>query len=261
MRGYGQSDRPAAIEQYTMLHLVGDMIGLMDALGAETAVIAGHDWGAPVAWSTALMRPDRVRGVLGLSVPYLPRGALSPLAVLRAALGEDFYMVYFQQPGVAEAELERNPRDTLRRLLYSASGDAPSSEGQVVGNAAGGLLSHTLDPERLPDWLSETDVDFYGAEFARSGFAGGLNWYRNLDRNWELTGPWHGAQVKPPAYFMAGDRDLVLAFPGFGEIIAGLQAYVPNLRGSRVLPGCGHWTQQERPAEVNDAMLEFLRGL
>ena len=261
MRGYGRTDRPEAIEQYTILHLVGDVIGLMDALGAETAVIAGHDWGAPVAWSAALMRPDRVHGVIGLSVPYLPRGPLSPLAGLRAAHGEDFYMVYFQRPGAAEAELERDPRDTLRRLLYSASGDAPPGEGQFVGNAAGGLLPHTLDPETLPAWLDEADVDFYAAEFARSGFRGGLNWYRNLDRNWELTGPWQGARVTLPALFVAGDRDLVLAFPGFGHLVAGLEAFVPNLRRSLVLPGCGHWTQQERPSEVTDAMLEFLRGL
>src|SRR5919197_888383 len=137
MRGYGGTDRPEAIERYTILHLVGDIIGLLDALGAETAVIAGHDWGAPVAWHTALLRPDRIRGVIGLSVPHLPRGPLSPLGGLRHVLGEDFYMVYFQQPGPAEAELGRNPRDTLRRLLYTASGDAPLREGETVGNAAG----------------------------------------------------------------------------------------------------------------------------
>jgi pimeloyl-ACP methyl ester carboxylesterase len=261
LRGYGRTDQPAAIDQYTMLHLVGDVVGLIDALGAETAVVVGHDWGGPVAWNTALLRPDRVRGVIGLSVPYLPRGPLSPLAALRAALGEDFYMVYFQQPGLAEAELERDPRDTLRRLLYSASGDAPTRPGEVVGNAAGGLLAHTPDPETLPGWLSEADVDAYAEEFRHSGFGGGLNWYRNLDRNWELTAPWNGAPVTPPALFIAGDRDLVLAFPGFGALIAGLQAFVPNLRRTLILPGCGHWTQQERPVEVTEAMLDFLRSL
>jgi pimeloyl-ACP methyl ester carboxylesterase len=261
MRGYGRTDRPAAIEQYTILHLVGDVIGLMDALGVETAVVVGHDWGAPVAWNTALMRPDRVRGVVGLSVPYLPRGPRSPLVDLRAALGEDFYMVYFQEPGVAETELERDPRGTLRRLLYSASGDAPLREGQAVGRAAGGVLAHSIDPETLPAWLGEADLDVYAADFERSGFGGGLNWYRNLDRNWELTAPWHGARVAPPALFIRGDRDLVLAFPGFAAIIAGLQTVVPNLRRTLVLPGCGHWTQQERPSQVTDAILEFLRSL
>jgi pimeloyl-ACP methyl ester carboxylesterase len=261
MRGYGGTDRPEAIERYTILHLVGDVIGLIDALGEERAVVVGHDWGAPVAWHAALLRPDRVRGVVGLSVPHLPRGPISPLAGLRQALGEDFYMVYFQRPGVAEAELERDPRATLRRLLYSASGDAPLRAGERVGNAAGGLLPHTADPATLPAWLAEEDLDWYAAEFERTGFRGGLNWYRNLDRNWELTAPWQGAVVTPPALFMAGDRDLVLGFPGFRELIAGLPAFVPNLRQGVILPGCGHWTQQERPVEVTDAILEFLAAL
>ena len=261
MRGYGRTDRPEAIEKYTILHLVGDMIGLMEALGEETAVIAGHDWGAPVAWHTALLRPDRIRGVIGLSVPHLPRGPISPLAGLRAVAGENFYMVYFQQPGVAEAELERDPRATMRRLLYTASGDAPVREGQVVGNAAGGLLPNTLDLETLPAWLTEADIDFYTGEFERSGFRGGLNWYRNLDRNWELTAAWQGAKLMPPALYIAGDRDLVVAFPGFRDSIAGQQAFVPNLRRTIMLPGCGHWTQQERAAQVNTAMIEFLRSL
>ena len=261
MRGYGDTDRPDQIDRYTIFHLVGDVVGLMDALGEESAVVVGHDWGAAVAWHTALLRPDRVRGVVGLSVPHLPRGPLSPLAALRGALGEDFYMVYFQQPGVAEAELERDPHATLRRLLYSASGDAPVRVGERVGDAAFGLLAHTVDPDRLPAWLTESDVDVYAAQFARSGFAGGLNWYRNLDRNWELTAPWQGAPVTPPALFMAGERDLVLAFPGFREVIAGLPAFVPNLRRSEILPGRGHWIQQERPADVNAALLQFLSDL
>lgn len=261
MRGYGQTDRPQAIDSYTILHLVGDVIGLIDALGAATAVVVGHDWGAPVAWHTALLRPDRVRGVVGLSVPHLPRGPLSPLAALRAVLGEDFYMVYFQEPGVAEAELERDPRDALRRVLFSASGDAPTQAGQLLGGTKGGFLAQSVDPETLPGWLTEADVDFYAAEFARTGFRGGLNWYRNLDRNWELIAPWQGAPLTPPALFIAGDRDLVLDFPGFKDLIAALDMFVPNLRRSLILPGCGHWTQQERPAEVNAALLEFLRAL
>ncbi|HEX3246388.1 MAG TPA: alpha/beta hydrolase, partial [Chloroflexota bacterium] len=124
-RGYGQTDRPDDVQKYTQLHLVGDVIGLLDALGEQQAVVVGHDWGAPVAWNTALLRPDRVRGVVGLSVPYTPRGATSMLTALRSVLGEGFYMAYFQEPGVADAELGRNPRETIRRLLYSASGDVP----------------------------------------------------------------------------------------------------------------------------------------
>src|SRR5690242_7322102 len=191
-RGYGQTTRPAAVEKYTQLHLVGDVIGLLDALGetppsggggqggeAQQAVIVGHDWGAPVAWNTALMRPDRVRGVAGLSVPYAPRGPVSMLTAMRSLLGDGFYMQYFQKPGVAEAELERDPRASLRRLLFSASGDAPQVAGldKPVVPAGGGMLDITADPPQLPAWLSEADLDVFAAEFARTGFTGGLNWY------------------------------------------------------------------------------------
>ncbi len=260
LRGYGQTDRPAAAAQYTQLHHVGDMLGVLDALGEQQAVIVGHDWGAPVAWHTALLRPDRIRGVVGLSVPYTPRAPVPPIAALRAAAGENFYIVYFQQPGVAEAELERDVRETMRRTLFSASGDAPVREGPV-GAVPGGFLSAMVSPETLPAWLTEADIDFYAGEFARTGFTGGLNWYRCMDKTWELMGAWNGAQVTPPALYMAGERDLVVQFPGFRELIAGLKAFVPNLTKTVMLPGCGHWTQQERPNEVNAALIEFVKGL
>ena len=261
-RGYGQTNRPEAIEQYTMLHLVGDIVGLLDALGAETAVIAGHDWGAPVAWNAAMMRPDRFRGVISLSVPYMPRGPISLTQALKQLVGDSFYILYFQQPGVAEAELERDVRATLRRVLYSASGDVPPGEGGIgLVPHSGGFLSNSVDPKTLPAWLTEEDIDFYAGEFERSGFRGGLNWYRNIDRNWELTAAYTGAPVTPPALFIAGERDGVLAFRGMRALLERLTDFVPNLRRTILLPGCGHWTQQERPAEVNAAMIEFLRGL
>jgi pimeloyl-ACP methyl ester carboxylesterase len=260
LRGYGQSDRPTAPAQYTQLHLVGDVLGLLDALGAPQAVIVGHDWGAPLAWHTALLRPDRIRGVVGLSVPYTPRAPVPPIAALRAAAGENFYIVYFQQPGVAEAELERDVRETMRRTLFSASGDAPVPEGPA-GVLPSGFLSAMVAPETLPPWLSEADLDFYTAEFTRTGFSGGLNWYRAMDQTWELMAAWNGAQVTPPALYIAGERDLVVRFPGFTELIAGLKAFVPNLKKTIMLPGCGHWTQQERPDEVNAALIEFIKGL
>ena len=262
-RGYGQTSRPEAIEQYTQLHLVGDVIGLLDALGEERAVVVGHDWGAPVAWNTALMRPDRVRGVVGLSVPYAPRGPVSMLTAMRSALGDGFYMNYFQQPGVADAELARDPRATLRRLLVSASGDAPRVAGhaQPVVPPGGGMLDILVNPETLPAWLSEADLDYFAGEFARTGFTGGLNWYRTIDLSWELMAPWQGAVVTPPALYVTGDRDLVYAFPGMDQLIAHLRVFVPHLTRTVILPGCGHWTQQERPQEVNAALLEFLAGL
>ena len=268
MRGYGQTDRPEAIDQYTLLHLIGDMVGLLDALGAEQAVIAGHDWGAPVAWHAALLRPDRFRGVIGLSVPYRPRGRVRPTTVMPQSDEAVFYQLYFQTPGVAEAEFERDPRHTIRSILYSISGDAPPVGGSAAATGAAGMvhrergfLAALVNPASLPSWTTEADVDFYAAEFARTGFRGGLNWYRNIDRNWELLAPLAGARLVVPALYIAGDRDVVLAFAGVDDAIRNLSVAVPQLRGTVILPGCGHWTQQERASEVNVAMIDFLRRL
>ena len=268
MRGYGQSDAPDEIDRYTLFHLVGDMVGLLDALGAESAVIAGHDWGAPVAWHAALLRPDRFRAVIGLSVPFRPRGSARPTTVMPQTDDAVFYQLYFQTPGVAEAELERDVRTTIRRLLYSISGDAPRGQATMSGPdavgmvpARGGFLSRSVDPSSLPPWLTEADIDRFVEEFARTGFRGGLNWYRNIDRNWELLAPYAGARVTVPALYAAGDRDLVVAFRGMDQLIPNLRKFVPGLRRTLVLPGCGHWTQQERPREVNAAMVDFLRTL
>jgi len=268
MRGYGQTDRPAAIDQYTLLHLTGDMVGLLDALREQTAVIAGHDWGAPVAWHAALLRPDRFRGVVGLSVPFIPRGPAPPTTLMPQTADTQFYQLYFQTPGVAEAELERDVRRTIRSLLYSGSGSVPrlgkeTNTGADVGMVSrqGGFLDRMVDPAMLPQWLTDADIDFYVQEFTRTGFAGGLNWYRNHDRNWKLLAPLAGARVNVPALYVAGDRDLVVAFRGMDQLIANLAQFVPQLRKTILIPGCGHWTQQERASEVNDAMVEFLRQL
>jgi len=263
-RGYGQTDRPTEIEHYTQLHLVGDIVGLLDALGEEKAVLVGHDWGGPVTYNTALLRPDRFRGVVLLSTPYVPRGPFSMLAAMQSVLGEGFYMAYFQKPGVAEAELERDVRTTMRTFLYSASGDAPQpQEGvqQPVVPEGKGILDIMAQPQTLPAWLTEDDVDFYAAEFARTGFSGGLNWYRTIDKSWELMAAWNGAPLLAPTLYIVGDRDLVFHFPGVSDLIANQQAFVPNLKRTVILPGCGHWTQQERVVEVNAAMIEFLKGL
>jgi pimeloyl-ACP methyl ester carboxylesterase len=254
--GPGQSDE---VSDYTILHLTGDVIALMDALGEERAVVAGHDWGAPVAWHTALLRPDRVRGVIGLSIPYRPRGRSAPIPAMRAGIGEGFYMVYFQQSGVADEELGRDLRATFRRVLSSASGD--SQGGVPVISPGGGFLDLCPEPRSLPPWLTGEDIDAYAADYAEAGFTGPLNWYRNLDRNWELTGAWHGARVIVPALYVAGDRDLVLNFPGARQMLPRLREFAPRLREPVLLDGCGHWTQQERPDEVSKAMIGFLREL
>ena len=266
-RGYGQTDKPEAIDQYTLLHLVGDAVGLLDALGEPTAVIAGHDWGAPVAWHAALLRPDRFRAVIGLSVPFRPRGATRPTTLMPQTEDAVFYQLYFQQPGVAEAEFERDPSATIRQVLYAGSGDSkkglasPGVAGVGMVPRKGGFLAGREIPATLPPWLTEANVDFYAGEFKRSGFRGGLNWYRNIDRNWELLAPWSGAQVTVPALYIAGDRDLVVAFRGMDKLLPALKQFIPQLTDTIMLPGCGHWTQQERPAEVNAAMIAFLQGL
>ena len=268
MRGYGQTDQPAEIDQYTLLHLVGDMVGLVDALGGGPAVIAGHDWGAPVAWHAALLRPDRFRAVIGLSVPYRPRGSVRPTTAMPQTDDAIFYQLYFQTPGVAEAELSRDVRSSIRRVLYGGSGDGRRT-GAGLGNPAavgmvprtGGFLNHTAEPPALPAWLTAADVEFYAGEFTRAGFRGGLNWYRNIDRNWELMGPYAGARVTVPALYVAGDQDLVVHFRGMDQLLPNLKKFVPELRRTIMLPGCGHWTQQERPKDVNDAMIDFLNTL
>ena len=266
MRGYGKTDRPEEIDRYTLLHLVGDMVGLLDALGADSAVIAGHDWGAPVAWNSALLRPDRFRAVIGLSVPFGPRRPSRPTGLMPQTDDAIFYQLYFQEPGVAEAELERDPRATIRRLLYSASGDASDGGARDPGTVGmvprkGGFLNYMADPASLPSWLTPADVDFFAGEFTRTGFRGGLHWYRNIDRNWELFAPFAGLRVTVPALYVAGDRDLVVHFRGVDQLIANLKTFVPGLRRTLMLPGCGHWTQQERSKDVNAAIIEFLRTL
>ena len=261
MRGYGETDAPAAIDQYTILHLVGDIVELVRALGEKEAVVVGHDWGAPVAWHCALLRPDLFRAVVGMSVPYAPPGRMDLLTSLEQAGISTFYMQYFQTPGVAEAELEHDVRDSVRRIAYSASGEGPEGKGFSMLRPGKGLLDNTVAPDGPLTWLSEADVDHYTREFERTGFRGGLNWYRNLRRNWELTTAWRGCPIRQPSLFIAGERDGVLKFPASKAQIEAYAKTLPGLRGSHVLPGAGHWVQRERAAEVSTLVVDFLRGL
>ncbi|WP_249227007.1 alpha/beta fold hydrolase [Kutzneria sp. CA-103260] len=256
-RGYAGTDRPEAIDQYTLLHLVGDVVGLIHALGEREAVVVGHDWGAPVAWNTALLRPDIIRGVAGLSVPPTRRAPAKPLGLLEQRFGKGFYQIYFQEPGVADAELGRDIKDTFRRFLVAASGDGTVSPSNGENT---GFLDSMPYPETLPSWLTEADLDAFTEQYQRNGFTGGLNWYRNIDRNWELTAAWAEAKITPPALYFTGTKDVVRSF-GAPDFIEKLPELAPNLRGVVDLEGCGHWTQQERPDEVNAALVEFLKGL
>jgi pimeloyl-ACP methyl ester carboxylesterase len=263
LRGYGRSDRPEEVEKYTILHDIGDIVGLVGALGAKQAVIAGHDIGAAIAWQAALLRPDRFRAVIALSPPFRSRGfgdSGPPTTLMPQNDNAVFYQLFFQTPE-AEAGLGRDLRRTFRSQFYMLSGDRPPSAGG--GWFAAGMLPRKggplTDPPSLPAWVTESDIDVYVAEFTRSGFHGPLAWWRNIDRGWELMAPFAGAAVTVPALYMAGDRDVIVAV--FSQDIAKQSALVPKLRPAIMLPGCGHWTQQERAPEVGAAMIDFLRSL
>jgi pimeloyl-ACP methyl ester carboxylesterase len=261
MRGYGGSEAPEAIDQYTLFHMVGDMAELVKALGESRAAIVGHDWGAPVAWHAALWRPDLFHAVCGMSVPYSAPGYVDILTALEKLGITDFYLQYFQKPGVAEAELQQDIRGALRRIYFAASGDVEDKGKGFARLATGTLLGNTVDPPALPAWLSEADLDYYTEEFRRTGFRGGLSWYRNLRRNWELGGPWRGQPVRQPSLFIAGSRDGVLRFPAAQAQLDAFPKTLPALSGSHILEGAGHWVQQERPHEVNKLLIDFLKGL
>jgi len=261
MRGFGRSSAPDDVAAYSILHNVGDMVALVEALGAKRAVIVGHDWGAPVAWHAALMRPDIFSAVAGLSVPHRRRGLTMPLETLKQAGKSDYYWIYFQEPGVAEAEFERDPRATIRRILYFGSGDTPREHKMsFYVDRQKGFLGPSIDPVALPPWLSETDIDVFATEYQRTGFRGGLNWYRNIDPNWELTSPWHGAIIRQPALFIAGTRDAVITGSIGQRGLDELESVVPNLAKKILIDGAGHWIQQERPTAVNAALIEFARA-
>jgi pimeloyl-ACP methyl ester carboxylesterase len=261
MRGYGGTDAPAEPDAYTTLHLVGDMVELVNALGEQQAVIVGHDWGALVAWSAALIRPDMFRAVVGMSVPFSPPGRVELLGALAARGISDFYIQYFQTPGVAEAELERDVESSIRRIYFSGSGDGPDALvfGQLQPGK--GFLGGTIEPETLPAWLTLEDIAYYTREFTRSGFRGGLNWYRNMTRSWALLAPWRDCIIRQPSMFIAGSRDAVLKFPGSARQIEAFAQTLPGLRGCHILEGAGHWIQRERATEVNELLLGFLKKL
>jgi pimeloyl-ACP methyl ester carboxylesterase len=260
VRGYGSSDAPEAIEAYSMKQMTADYVGLLDALGEKDAVIVGHDWGAPMAWNSAVLYPDRYRAVAAMSVPYGPRSAAPPLQTMRAIFKDTFfYIVYFQDIGIAERELDADPYRTMRLILYSASGDAPMAPG-FAGKAKGlGLLDGMNDPATLPGWITEADLQYFAAEFKKAGFRGGINRYRNMDRDWEELPQLQDAHVTQPALFVAGEKDGVIAMNPAS--IDTMKAHCDNLRDVVLLPGAGHWTQQERPAETNAALVRFLKGL
>jgi pimeloyl-ACP methyl ester carboxylesterase len=261
MRGYGGTDAPPDSDAYTMLHHAGDLVDLVRVLGETQAVVVGHDWGAPAAWNAAMLRPDVFRAVVGMSVAFTPPSGTDPLTALERAGVKTFYMQYFQTPGVAEAEFEADVEATLRRVYYSMSGDGP---GRVVaGIMAPGarFLDSTVEPDSLPDWLRQEDIAYVAGEFRRTGFRGGLNWYRAIRRSSELLAPWRGCVIRQPSLFIAGAGDDVLKFPGAKARLDDLPRVLPGLRGRHILEGAGHWIQRERAQAVNELLLAFLSSL
>lgn len=255
-RGYGGSSRPEAVEAYDIAALTGDLIGLMDAVGAERAALVGHDWGAVVAWSTPLLHPGRVAAVAGLSVPPVPRPLTPVTEALRRIFGDNFfYMLYFQKPGVADAEMDADPRRSMRRMLggMRAPKDAEAAL-RMVAPGPEGFIDRLPEPDRLPDWLTDTDLDHYVTEFSRTGFTGALNWYRNYERNWDITAHPAAETISVPSIFVGGTDDPVLTFTKTdraAEVVKGPYRQV-------MLDGAGHWIQQERPDEINAELLTFL---
>jgi len=241
MRGFGQSSAPVEIEAYDVLSLCGDLCGLLDEVGEQSAIFVGHDWGANLVWHLAWIHPERVKAVAGLSVPFVPRAPAAPIAIMRSHLGEDFYIVWFQQPGVADEALSRDVRRTLTTSRQWTSQWA-EEEGSSMSRAS---------------WLSEDELSFYIESFQRTGFTGGLNWYRNIDRNWALTEPFSERKIAQPAMFLTGELDPVRRFMP----VEAMNGWVTDLRQQVVVAEAGHWVQQQAPEAVNEALLSFLGEL
>ena len=240
LRGFGGSSSPEAIEAYDIEQLTGDLVGLLDALEIDAATVVGHDWGSDLAWKFALTKPQRVSAVVGISVPYVPRAPAAPTTLMREHIGEDFYIVWIQEPGAAEAALSADVRRTLAtREVWNAEWAARHDEPPT------------------PPWMSDDDLQLYVDEFTRTGFTGGLNWYRNLDRNWEQLAAYDGRTIDQPALFITGSRDPVRAFMPH-EAMTGS---VTDLRDVVIIDGAGHWVQQECPEEVDEALIGFLDQL
>ena len=262
-RGYGRTEAPPEISDYTVMHLVGDLVGLVEALGETEASLVGHDWGSLVTWTAAQLRPDVFTTIGVLSVPTRPRIGMRPMDMYRKLFGDRFfYQLYFQTPGVAEHELQNDVWVTMRKMLHGASGAVERSKMFDLTDsppATNFMFQAMEDPgDAIAGWLTPDDLAYFVGSFEHSGFRGGLNWYRNMDRNWELMGAMAGRKVEQPTVFITGDRDVV---PFTDEFEAGMREVVTDLREVHVLPGIGHWTQQEAALDVNRILVDFLASV
>ncbi len=263
MRGYGQTEAPAEVADYDIVHLAADMVGVLDALGEEQATIVGHDWGAMVAANAVLLHPERFSSLVLMSVPHRGRGRQSPMAAMQAQFSDNFFYILYHNEagGVAELEYDGDPRGILSRLYLSP--DSPR-EAPVVTDpkrSAGGWIPRLGAAKELPGWLTEEDLDYYVSQFERSGFRGGVNYYRNFQRNWEITEHLADAKIEVPTLFVAGAKDVVIGGATAAMLEGVMAATVPDLRGVVIVPEMGHWIQQEDPVATNEALLGFLQSL
>ncbi|KAJ9171795.1 hypothetical protein P3X46_015109 [Hevea brasiliensis] len=255
LRGYGDTDAPPSFTQYTVLHIVGDLVGLLDYLGIDQVFLVGHDWGASMAWYFCLFRPDRIKALVNTSVVFSPRNPhVKPVERFRQVLGDDFYMCRFQEPGEIEDDFSQAGTEKIIRRFLTSRNPKPPCVPKEIG------FRGLPDPPSLPPWLSEEDINYYVSKFNQKGFTGGLNYYRCLDLNWELTAPWTGLQIKVPVKFIVGDLDITYHFPGVKEFIhnGGLKKYVPFLQEVVVMEGVAHFLTEEKPEEISAHIYDFI---
>ena len=265
VRGYGGSDKPDPVAAYGLEQIVGDLVGLTDTLQpGSPSILLGHDWGAPIVWNAALTRPDKFRAVGALSVAYMGLGERPFSAYfhdLFTAKNRFFYQAYFEAEGVAEAEAEADIGGLLRKFVYAISGDAPDGTWPVNKTAADDLLTGLVDPEPFPAWMTQADLDYYVSQFKQSGLRGPINRYRNHEQDFAWQSQFRGRKIEQPALFVSGTRDMAYNMFGGPDPLPIMRQHVTNLQVAEILDGCGHWTQQERPDEVNALLIPWLKGL
>lgn len=257
LRGYGDTEAPADVAAYSIFHLVGDLIALIDSLGDQEKVfVVGHDWGAIVAWNLCAFRPEKIKALVNLSVAFMPRNqSLWRPDSLKAIYGDDFYVSRFQEPGEIEAQFAQVDTAFLMKMFF-----ASRNPGPLIIPKGDGFSRRSDKDIPLPLWLSEDDIDYYASKFIKTGFTGGVNYYRNMDKNWELTAPWNDVQIKVPTKFIVGDLDLAYHFVGMESYIhgGGFKRDVPYLEDVVVIKGAAHFINQERPEEISDHIYQFI---
>jgi len=261
VRGYGRSSKPTRVQDYRMLKNVADVVGVVQAINNGKVTVVGHDWGAPIAWNSALLRPDLFTGVAGLSVPYSAGGgAVRPTEMFALMAGEDdFYINHFQQVGKAEREIEEDIRQWILGFYWCASGDIVDGPNISMVRKGGTVKEKLVYPDKMPTWMSQQDLDFYAREFEYSGFFGPLCRYRNVDRDWEDLACYADQPITIPAMFIGGEKDGPTMWGAAS--IAKYEQTLPRLYKSEILSGAGHWIQQERAQRTNELLLDFLASL